>query len=167
MSACDNVGPLLDGYYDGELDSLERTRVEHHLQSCDACRRDLTSLEAVGHAVRAAVAGTQTPDVWRAIASQLPPERARVVAPLRARAPQRRRWIPAVAAAAVAASIFLVILDPGGFLGPDADIGPSGVVRSIYAPDRAVMVMEAEKSDDPTIIWLMEDAPEAAPHVRI
>jgi hypothetical protein len=47
------------------------------------------------------------------------------------------------------------------------DAGPSGVVRSIYAPERPVMVLEAEKSDDPTIIWLMDEAPEDVPNVRI
>lgn len=167
MSACDNVGPLLDGYHDGELDSLERRRVEQHIAGCGACRRDLASLGAVGRAVRAAVAGTPAPDLWGAIARELPPARARGAAPLRTRAPLRRRWIPAVAAAAVAASVFLLLVDPAELLGPAADRGPSGVVRSVYSHDRPVMVMEAESSDDPTIIWLLNDAPKGGAHVGI
>jgi len=158
MTACDNVGPLLDGYHDDELDALERRRVEQHLAGCAACRRDLASLGAVGRAVRDAVAGVAAPDLWDAISRELPAARARESAPPRMRAPRRRRWLPAtVAAAAVAASVFLLWPVPEG---------PSGVVRSVYAPEHPVMVLEADDSDDPTIIWLMNDAPEAT-HVRI
>jgi anti-sigma factor RsiW len=166
MSACGNIGPLLDGYHDGELDPSERNRVERHLASCAVCRRDLSSLGAVGNAVRATVAGTQSPDLWRGIEAQLLSERKPRRAPRRRRAPLRRRWLPAAAAAAVAASIFLVTFQIRPV--PPVDSGPSGVVRSVYAPERSVMVFEAERSNDPTIIWLMDDdAAEAAPHVRI
>ena len=167
MSVCQSIGALLDGYHDGELGSLERTRVERHLETCPACCRDLASLAAVGQAVRATVAGTRVPaDMWQSIVSQLPAGRAPIPAPRRARAPQRRRWLPAIAAAAVAASVFLITLDLGVPTPQQIDAGPSGVVRSVYAPEGSVMVLEAEKSDEPTIIWLMDDAPEAA-HVRI
>ncbi len=71
MSACGNIGPMLDGYFDGELDPSERTRVERHLAGCAVCRRDLASLGAVGNVVRATVAGTRSPDLWRGIEAQL------------------------------------------------------------------------------------------------
>ena len=166
MSTCANVGPLLDGYHDGELDPFERTRVERHLAACAACRRDLASLRLVGEAVRATVAGVQTPDLWHAIAAELPAERRRhrsATPVLRRRAAAgRRRWIPAAAAVAAGVLLYAVTLTE-----PE-DLGPSGVVRSIYAPERPVIVLEAEKKGDPTIIWLMdEDGAEAVPHVRI
>jgi anti-sigma factor RsiW len=158
MTACDNVGPLLDGYHDDELDALERRRVEQHLAGCAACSRELASLAAVGRAVRDAVAGVPSPDIWEAVSRELPRARARTSAPPRSRPPCRARWLPAtVAAAAVAASVFLL------WPGPE---GPSGVVRSVYAPEHPVMVLEAEDGDDPTIIWLMNETPEAT-HVRI
>ena len=168
MSACGNIGPLLDGYFDGELDPSERTRVERHLATCAVCRRDLASLGAVGNAVRATVAGTHSPDLWRGIEAHLRPPRA-TRTPRRARAPQRgHRWLPGAATAAAVASVFLATFQLAQPLPPVADAGPTGVVRSIYAPERPVMVMEAEKSDDPTIIWLMDDPPpEAEAHVRI
>jgi anti-sigma factor RsiW len=167
MSACGNIGPMLDGYFDGELDPSERTRVERHLAGCAVCRRDLASLGAVGNAVRATVAGTRSPDLWRGIEAQLRAPRA-TPAPRRSRAPLRRRWLPGAAAAAAVASVFLATFQLAQPLPPVADAGPSGVVRSIYAPERPVMVMEAEKSDDPTIIWLMDDPPaETEGHVRI
>jgi hypothetical protein len=81
---------------------------------------------------------------------------------------RRRRWLPGVATAAGVASVFLATFQLARPLPPVAEAGPSGVVRSIYAPERPVVVMEAEKSDDPTIIWLMDDPPpETEPHVRI
>ncbi|RIL05410.1 MAG: hypothetical protein DCC71_10475 [Proteobacteria bacterium] len=160
MSACKSIGPLLDGYHDRELGSLERWRVDRHLAACPACRRDLASLDAVGALVRASVAGVPEPDVWGSIASQLP-SRARTQAPpRRGRAARiRRTLLPGIAAAAAAAAAVYLVSDvelaPG-----DAASGASGVVRSVYAPSAAVMVLEAEKSDDPTIIWLMEPQPE-------
>jgi len=168
MSACGNIGPMLDGYFDGELDPSERTRVERHLATCAVCRRDVASLGAVGKAVRATVAGTQSPDLWRGIEAQLRAPRAKR-APRRARAPsRRRRWLPGTAAAAAVASVFLATFQLSQPLPPVAEAGPSGVVRSIYAPEHPVMVMEAEKSDDPTIIWLIDDPPpETEAHVRI
>lgn len=159
MTACENVGPLLDGYHDDELDAFERRRVEQHLTTCNACREDLASLGAIGQAVRAAVAGASAPDLWDAIARDLPPARRESASP-RLRAPRRRRLLPAAAAAAVAASAFLLYwIEP-----PDG--GPSGVVRSVYAPEHPVMVLEADQTNDPTIIWLMNETPEAT-HVRI
>lgn len=167
MSACGNIGPMLDGYHDGELDASERNRVEHHLEICSVCRRDLASLDAIGDAVRATVAGAHAPDLWRGIEAQLPAGRAQRRPPRRARAPSRRRWLPAAAAAAVAASVFLMTFDVAPPLPPAvADGGPSGVVRSVYSHERPVIVLEAEQSNDPTIIWVMDEAPEA-PHVRI
>ena len=41
MSACKNIGPLLDGFHDGELDGPERQRVQQHLDQCSRCRSDL------------------------------------------------------------------------------------------------------------------------------
>jgi anti-sigma factor RsiW len=163
MSACANVGPLLDGYHDGELDAIERNRVESHLTTCAVCRTDLASLGAVGRAVRAAVSGTDSPDLWDAIARDLPQSRAPRPAPARRRAPGRRRWLPAAAAAA---SLYLLV-GPDALLPGGEDAGASGVVRSLYAPERSVMVLEAEQGDDPTIIWVMDEATEGATHVRI
>lgn len=167
MSACANIGPSLDGYHDGELDAVERNRVERHLAACAVCRRDLASLGAVGRAVRATVAGSQEPDLWNAIARELPAPKRAPRAARRARAPRRRRWLQGVAAAAVAASICLVVFELGAPVPVVADSGPSGVVRSVYSHERPVIVIEAEKSEDPTIIWLMDEQPEATLHVRI
>ena len=68
-------------------------------------------------------------------------------------------------AAAVAACAlgFLVTTSDSGQLASFG--GASGVVRSIYANERPVMVLEPETSDDATIIWLMDEAGEQSPEV--
>jgi hypothetical protein len=154
MSACRQIGPLLDGYHDRELGSLERWRVERHLARCGACRHDLASLEVVGGCVRAAVAGHVEPDFWEGIAERLAP------APVVRLRPRRSRLLlPGLATAAAAALTSLLFLD---FELPvlAADAGAAGVVRSIYANERPVLVLEAQRSDDSTIIWLMDEQAE-------
>jgi anti-sigma factor RsiW len=151
MSACNRIGLLLDGYYDRELGSLERWRVERHLARCGACRHDLASLEAVGGCVRAAVAGQAEPDFWAGIAGRLAP------APVTRRAPRRSRFalpgLVTAAAAAAAAALFVDLELPT----VATDTGEGGVVRSIFANERPVVLLEAERSDDSTIIWLMDE----------
>jgi hypothetical protein len=162
MSGCRSIGPLLDGFYDRELGSVERWRVQRHLLRCESCRCELESLRHVGRYVRAAVVGVAEPDVWTSIERQLPLP-ARV--PLRSRRSLTRHhmvWAPALAAAGAA---FLFLLTPATIstFGSFDRSGASGVVRSIFAPKRTVMVLEAEKADEPTIIWLMDELGERTP----
>lgn len=153
MSACKNIGPLLDGLHDGELDGPERQRVQQHLGQCPRCRRDLASLEAVGGFVRAAIAGAPEPDFWSGIERQLP--RPRVPA---RRAPLRSRWMrPLGAAAAVAAAAAVVLSVVETPIPVSSDSGARGVVRSVYSHDRPVLVLEGETAKEPTIIWLMDE----------
>jgi anti-sigma factor RsiW len=167
MSGCQSIGALLDGYHDGELGSIERWRVQRHLAGCEACRDELASLGALGGLVRTAVGRAPEPDLWDAIEQRLPsrrPERERLG--VQRRAPSRRRWVAPLrvgAAAAACAAVFLVTTSDSGRL---ASIGgASGVVRSLYANERPVMVLEPETSDDATIIWLMDEAGEQSPEV--
>ena len=166
MSTCQGIGALLDGYHDGELGLLERWRVRRHLAGCGACREELASLAHFGGWLRTAVGGAPEPDLWDAIAQRLPTRRP---APERSRArsvPSRRRGLPGLtvtAAAAAFAGAFLVTTSDSGRLASLG--GASGVVRSIYANRRPVMVLEAESSNDSTIIWLMDELGEQSPEV--
>jgi anti-sigma factor RsiW len=45
-SECRQLRGMLSPYIDGELSSLEKTRVERHVEACDACRHELESLRA-------------------------------------------------------------------------------------------------------------------------
>jgi anti-sigma factor RsiW len=166
MSGCESIGALLDGYHDGELGSLERIRVDRHLAGCSACRDELASLAQLGGLIRGAVGREPEPDLWDAIAERLPSrrrERERLGA---SRAPsRRRRWLtPARVGAAVAAgAAALLVTISQTTVAPVG--GASGVVRSIYAQERPVLVFEPESSDGATVIWLMDEQGEQSPEV--
>lgn len=166
MSGCQNIGVLLDGFHDGELDAFERLRVERHLAGCGACRDELASLARLGGWVRVAVADAPTPELWDAIEPRLPLPAPHAARPRVRRAPSRRRWVPRIGVAAAAAAF------AGTFLVTTSDFGglatlrsASGVVRSVYANERQVMVLEADRAEDSTIIWLMDDVGEQSPEV--
>ena len=168
MSRCQGFGALLDGYHDGELGLVQRWRVRRHLAGCGACRDELASLAHFGGWLRAAVGGdAPEPDLWDAIARRLPPTRRLVPERLRARrVPSRRHVLPGLTATAAAAAVvaaFLVTTSDSGRLASLG--GANGVVRSIYANRRPVMVLEAESSNDSTIIWLMDELGEQSPEV--
>lgn len=152
--SCERIGPLLDAYHDGELGRLRRLRVRRHLDRCDACRDELTSLDGIGAWVRDALEGdARTPDLWTDIRWQLATGR-RQDAPA---APRRRPFgavfgLPAFGAGVVAAGVALSV-----FLGPPRlfDSAARTVVRSLNTHGRPVMVLHGP--DDATIIWLMDE----------
>jgi anti-sigma factor (TIGR02949 family) len=50
---CDEVKPLLDAHVDDEIDPIQRTAVDSHVDSCASCARELDKLRSVRDAVRA------------------------------------------------------------------------------------------------------------------
>jgi anti-sigma factor RsiW len=48
---CKEVQPLLDGYFDGELDLVRNVEVEAHLQECSACSADSQALRELRSAL--------------------------------------------------------------------------------------------------------------------
>lgn len=47
QSSCELIAPLLDAYYDNELEAAERELVARHLPGCDDCSRGLGEIERV------------------------------------------------------------------------------------------------------------------------
>ncbi len=166
MSACNDISVLLDGFHDDELGRFERWRVQRHLAGCGACRDELASLAQLGGWVRVAVSEAPAPALWDAIERRLP-----LPVPVSARSRRRRvspqrRWLPPIgiaAATAAFAGTFLVTTSDSGRLA--SLLATSGVVRSVYANERQVMVLEAESAQDSTIIWLMDEVGEQTPEV--
>lgn len=73
---CNEARPLLDASVDRELSSSEARRVQQHLDSCAACRRESEALSAVSRATREA-AYYRASDALRArIVESLPPAAA-------------------------------------------------------------------------------------------
>ncbi|NIM18004.1 MAG: hypothetical protein GTO45_38915 [Candidatus Aminicenantes bacterium] len=58
---CDTVTALLSRYQDNELDRDMQVKINTHLLECDACRKELESLEQVTHQVK------QLPEVDTAV----------------------------------------------------------------------------------------------------
>lgn len=166
MSGCDTTAVLLAGFHDGELGTFERWRVQRHLAGCGACRDELASLAQLGGWVRIALSDAPAPELWDAIEPRLPlpvpvPKRPRVRS-----VPSRGRWLPPIGVAAAAAAFagtFLITTSDSGRLASLR--ATSGVVRSVYANERQVMVLEAESAEDSTIIWLMDEVGEQSPEV--
>ncbi|HYU91364.1 MAG TPA: zf-HC2 domain-containing protein [Gemmatimonadales bacterium] len=92
----------LSEYLDGELAPPERTTLEAHLASCDACRTTLDELRRVVTNARALDDRPPTADLWPAVAARIG-----LSARVRAR-PAARRFsftVPQLAAASVALAL--------------------------------------------------------------
>lgn len=166
MSECQGIGALLDGYHDGELGLFERWRVRRHLAGCGACREELASLAHFGGLLREAVGVAPEPALWDAIAQRLPARRSVPERSNARRLPSRRRVATGLTVATAAAAIVAAFLVTTSDSRRETALGgSSGVVRSIYANRRPVMVLEAESGNDSTIIWLMDELGEQSPEV--
>lgn len=91
----------LSEYLDGEMDPVERVRLERHLQGCAECGATLAELRRVVERAEALADRPPTGDLWPGIATRLDPREAAGVLPLRRE--RRRVWsVPQLAAAGVA-----------------------------------------------------------------
>ena len=97
---CEEFGPDLSAYADGELEPPGAGRVEAHLASCERCRGTLAAWQETGRRLRAQDA---TPD--RAPAFRAAMRKARSTLPPHP-APRRRWFVSAAAAALLLAAVF-------------------------------------------------------------
>ena len=107
---CEWVSDRIDAFIDGadsELSDADRRRVAGHLESCDACARELALLEYVRDGLRG-MDFSSAPEsvVERAALSLQAPTNVVRLHPRRR--PRPARWVPAaVAAALLVAAVFL------------------------------------------------------------
>jgi len=172
---------LLSGAYAvGALDDLERARFEAHLETCADCRAEVAGLleatallaetsavEPPAHVRDAVLAGIAT-------VRPLPP----VVSRLSDQAPRgssRRRWFPAVAAAAAviaAVGIGVVVAEPWEDEGTSQNL--TAAERVLAAPDAQTVEQEIEGATATVVVsrsqgkavLLTEDMP-AAPDGKV
>jgi anti-sigma factor RsiW len=151
----------LHAYHDGELSGLARWRFERELRRNPALRQQLDQLSSLGDMLRDLDASQPGPDLWDAIALELPGADAR----------RGRRlpgepalaglvwWLKPLGAVAATAAIAMVVVYGGLFREPKAPAA-GGVVRWIDTGERSVMVLD----DDPdtTIIWILDSMTEGA-----
>ncbi|MCY2977099.1 MAG: zf-HC2 domain-containing protein [Planctomycetota bacterium] len=97
---CKEVADRLSPFMDGELDSGLNERVSLHIESCDACKRDLESFRRIGVLMREVEAPVDTEGSWGRIEAAIPSKR---------RLSERRsmKWL--VPALALAASVGFVL----------------------------------------------------------
>ena len=60
---CENFGPRLSAYLDGELPDKERQEVQDHLKTCEACQQLARDLEATAGILRDTHTRDATPEV--------------------------------------------------------------------------------------------------------
>ena len=62
---CEEIGSLISGYIDGELDPEQRAQVEAHLAECGACRDEVARYREMAEVVDTMRFREPPDDVWR------------------------------------------------------------------------------------------------------
>jgi anti-sigma factor RsiW len=99
---CEWIRDRIDAYVDGiesDLPAAEHAAIARHASACDACAQEIAFARRVRDELRSLAIPSAPPSVVARAQTQAESPRARVV-PLRPRL-FARRWIPAVAAAAL------------------------------------------------------------------
>ena len=164
MKACQRTQDRLEAFHDGELAGFLRWRMARHLTSCPHCRSEVEDFGAIAEIVREEeLAAMPAPDLWAAIAAQLPAidaELERRAAPAAALRPARERkgWaallgplpigVGGLAVAGVAIVLWLRL--PGSPVRDD-------VVEELDTMGRSVVVLPSD--DKSTIIWVLDPKP--------
>lgn len=97
---CKEVSDKVSQFMDGELDSVLNERVSLHIESCDACTRDLESFRRIGEWMREVEAPVDTEGTWGRIEAAIPSK-------LRLSERRSMKWL--VPALALAASVGFVL----------------------------------------------------------
>ncbi len=134
LTACRDVEPLLSTCVDGELLEDDRAAVRAHIQSCDACRARLASLEALKRAVARAPRPTLPP----ALEAQI----KRDVRAVARRGRLARAGIFFAGVAAAAAAVFVLV--PAHQAAPP---GPSAVLRAAVERHRLDLPVDVASPD--------------------
>jgi len=164
MSDCEKFEEALSALLDGELPEERRQEVKAHLDSCEACRRELAQWRKLSEAARAV--GEPSGDRWETI--WLKAERG--LAEKRASLRLRREIRRAVVVAAIAASVLLAAF----FWSPRTPVFPGTTVAQASefevvsietGPGYAPVVMMPQGKDLP-VIWVENVQPVASPDDR-
>src|SRR5208337_3170564 len=116
MARCDEIGPLLGAFDDGELEPHEMQEVARHLAQCAACERELAANVALGCRLRDTLSAPALEGFAEAVQMRIrqtaPPLYVRIGRRLEA---SRERIVAALAIAAAGlatAALTAVLLTP-------------------------------------------------------
>jgi len=150
---CQDLGPRLSAYLDGELPHIERQEVEKHLETCRGCRHFADELEETGSIIKDALPSGPEPKVdlsgvWEEIEARVnfgPSVWQR----LKGQIGRPIIWLPT--AVATAAVVLLAFVLPFHTVQPPVEISS---VESVYSRTGQVMVLQTAKSGQP-LIWIL------------
>ena len=129
---------LVAGYVLDALSAADQAAFEAHLRDCALCRAEVAHLATVSEALGSAKSVEPPPELENAVMAGLSP----------AAAPSRRRWIPALAAAAV------VLFTAG--------IGVGVIVQSTTHPSEKAAAMSVVSAPDAVAMPLAIDGWQAS-----
>ncbi|RPJ08105.1 MAG: hypothetical protein EHM36_05895 [Deltaproteobacteria bacterium] len=166
--SCLSVSQLLERYHDREVTEEERSLVESHLSECSACRDLITEMDELGSFLKApieeAVGREDFYWVWQKVEREIQPKphlpwwesfRSWLDTSSLIR---KRVWVPALAAAMLILSFFVVPV----LMREDTSPMRLSAVEYVESPDYNVMIYEGEKGNM-TVIWLFDLPDQEAP----
>lgn len=170
--ACKSFIPLLSPYVDGELSPAERVNVERHLSACRDCTSRAADLRAESALLRVglemAVDEVDFKDFTQRVMARVTPERPPLLERLRISLSElflyhRTAMVSSLATALVLALVAVPLLArrdevPLGYGGDRMRVR---AVRASEGAKVAPVVLESE--DGNTIIWVVDQEPDAAP----
>jgi anti-sigma factor RsiW len=141
----------LHAYHDGELRGLRRWWLERRLAGDPAAQAELERLRALGEALRSQAEQTPAPDLWSAIALQLP-SAPPAVEPARARSGFGFTLPPWAGAVVAAGAVALALFVPRG-PAPPAALPRGSAVQLLDTGRRPAVILQDDA--EATIILLL------------
>jgi anti-sigma factor RsiW len=169
--ACKSFIPLLSPYVDGELSPAERVNVERHLSACRDCTSRAADLRAESALLRVglemAVDEVDFKDFTQRVMARVTPERPPLLERLRISLSElflyhRTAMVSSLATAAVLVLVAVPLLSQRDDVPPGYG-GDRMRVRAVRASEGAkVAPVVLESEDGNTIIWVVDQEPDAA-----
>jgi len=150
---CEDLGPMLSAYLDGELPDEDRKKVDEHLETCQVCRELVRELAATGSLVKDTLSREVPPEVdltgvWEEIETQVFPQPP-LWQKIKSLVGRPVVWLPAaVASAAAAAMVFVLPMS--------REQAPMAIsrVESVSSHTGQVMMLQTASTGRP-LIWIL------------
>ena len=154
---CENLGPRLSAYLDGELSEGEQKDLKKHLETCQTCRELVHELEEAGTILKNTLSSVSESEVdltgvWEEIEehTHFGPSLWQRMKKL---VGEPVVWLPATVATAAAAAALLLFMLP--ILKVQVPMELSRV-ESVYSRTGRVMVLQTPESGRP-LIWILPE----------